>query len=207
MDGTIIGRYADGTLLVIRNDFVKTKEAKRAKQKIEQNGGKVLGGGSEPGEEESERPLITIKNTKITNMEKNKRFGIKIGVVLLTAIAVAAALWVMWPEKEETELSQSNERAYRHVEVDGRQFDYNTNLLTLLCMGIDTTDESAAQSDVIDLMVLGPGKRRKSGFCLFPVTPWFPSVSSMPVENHWDGRKGILRWRLPMDPRRRGAVC
>ena len=43
VDGTIIGRYADGTLLVIRNDFVKTKEAKRAKQKIEQNGGKVLG--------------------------------------------------------------------------------------------------------------------------------------------------------------------
>ena len=43
VDGTIISRHADGTLLVVRNDFVKTKEARRVKQKIEQNGGKVLG--------------------------------------------------------------------------------------------------------------------------------------------------------------------
>ncbi len=43
VDSAIIGRQADGTLLVVRNDFVKTKEVKRAKQKIEQNGGKVLG--------------------------------------------------------------------------------------------------------------------------------------------------------------------
>ena len=43
VDGTIISRQADGTLLVVRNDFVKTKEARKAKQKIEQNGGKVLG--------------------------------------------------------------------------------------------------------------------------------------------------------------------
>jgi len=93
-------------------------------------------------------------------MEKNKRFGLKIGVVLLAAVAVAVALWAMWPEEEEREISQSNERAYRHVEVDGRQFDYNTHLLTLLCMGIDTTDESVAQSDVIDLMVLDREEER-----------------------------------------------
>ena len=48
-------------------------------------------------------------------MEKNKRFGLKIGVVLLAAVAVAVALWAMWPEEEEREISQSNERAYRHV--------------------------------------------------------------------------------------------
>ncbi len=33
----------DGILLVVRNDFVKTKEIKRAKQQIEQNGGKIMG--------------------------------------------------------------------------------------------------------------------------------------------------------------------
>lgn len=88
------------------------------------------------------------------SMEKSKKLWLKIGVVLLAAAAVAVILWKMWPEEEQYLASDSDERAYRHVEVGGRQFDYNTNLLTLLCMGIDTTDDSAAQSDVIDLMVL-----------------------------------------------------
>lgn len=43
VDGSIIGRLVDGILLVVRNDFVKTKEIKRAKQQIEQNGGKIMG--------------------------------------------------------------------------------------------------------------------------------------------------------------------
>lgn len=43
VDGAIISRQVDGTLLVVRNDFVKTKAVKKVKQQIEQNGGRVLG--------------------------------------------------------------------------------------------------------------------------------------------------------------------
>lgn len=43
VDGAIIGRQTDGTLLVVRNDYVKTKAIRKVKSKIEQSGGKVLG--------------------------------------------------------------------------------------------------------------------------------------------------------------------
>ncbi len=99
-------------------------------------------------------------------MEKSKRFRIKIGVVLLAAAAVTAALWVMWPREEKTQISQSSERGYRQVEVDGRKFKYNTNLLTLLCMGIDTADDSASQTDVIDLMILDREKKEIKIFAI-----------------------------------------
>lgn len=69
-------------------------------------------------------------------------------------------MWAWWPRQKESQVASSDERGYRHVEVDGKQYDYNSDLLTLLCMGIDTTDESEGQSDVIDLMVLDRGEKR-----------------------------------------------
>ena len=94
------------------------------------------------------------RNIIVMSIKKRSRFWLKIAVVQLAVLTVAIVLWKIWPDEEKSQVESSNERAYRHIEVDGKQYDYNTNMLTLLCMGIDTTDDSEGQSDVIDLMVL-----------------------------------------------------
>ena len=43
IDASIISRYVDGTLLVIRSDYAKKAQIIKAKQQIERNGGKVIG--------------------------------------------------------------------------------------------------------------------------------------------------------------------
>ena len=94
------------------------------------------------------------RNIIVMSIKKRSRFWLKIAVVLLAVLTVAIVLWKIWPDEEKSQVESSNERAYRHIVVDGKQYDYNTNMLSLLCMGIDTTDDSEGQSDVIALMVL-----------------------------------------------------
>lgn len=43
MDAVIVGRVCDGTLMVIRNEFIKKKLLKRAKQELERNGVRIVG--------------------------------------------------------------------------------------------------------------------------------------------------------------------
>lgn len=43
IDASILGRYADGILMVVRNDYVNKAEARKAKRQLEQNGGNVIG--------------------------------------------------------------------------------------------------------------------------------------------------------------------
>lgn len=43
MDASIVGRFSDGVVMVIRNDFVSQKEVKKAVTQLERNGSKVLG--------------------------------------------------------------------------------------------------------------------------------------------------------------------
>lgn len=43
VDASIIGRYADGVLMVVRNDFTRKEALKRARRQIVQNGGTILG--------------------------------------------------------------------------------------------------------------------------------------------------------------------
>ena len=43
VDASIVGRHADGVLMVVRNDFTKKEALRRARRQILQNGGKILG--------------------------------------------------------------------------------------------------------------------------------------------------------------------
>lgn len=43
MDAAIIGRIADGVVLVVRNDFVKKQELRRTKIQLERNGARIIG--------------------------------------------------------------------------------------------------------------------------------------------------------------------
>ncbi|MEG0366722.1 MAG: CpsD/CapB family tyrosine-protein kinase [Coprobacillus sp.] len=43
LDAAIVGRISDGVVLVVRNDFVRKKEVKRAKNQLERNGSRIVG--------------------------------------------------------------------------------------------------------------------------------------------------------------------
>lgn len=43
IDASIIGRYADGIVLVIRSDYVKRKTVEKSKRQLLRNGGKIVG--------------------------------------------------------------------------------------------------------------------------------------------------------------------
>lgn len=43
MDASIVGRIADGVVMVVRNDFVKKQEVRRTKIQLERNGSRVVG--------------------------------------------------------------------------------------------------------------------------------------------------------------------
>lgn len=43
IDASIVGRAADGIVMVIRNNFVKKQTSKRVKRELERNGGRVVG--------------------------------------------------------------------------------------------------------------------------------------------------------------------
>lgn len=43
VDASIIGRYADGVLMVVRYDYTRKEALRRARRQIVQNGGKILG--------------------------------------------------------------------------------------------------------------------------------------------------------------------
>ena len=43
IDASIVGRVADGMVIVIRNNFVKKSTVKRIKKELERNGGRVVG--------------------------------------------------------------------------------------------------------------------------------------------------------------------
>ena len=42
-DALIVGKQTDGTLIVIRNDYVKKAMVRNVKRQIQQSGGKILG--------------------------------------------------------------------------------------------------------------------------------------------------------------------
>lgn len=43
VDASIMARYSDGVLMVVRNDFTRKEALRRARRQILQNGGKILG--------------------------------------------------------------------------------------------------------------------------------------------------------------------
>ena len=61
------------------------------------------------------------RNIIVMSIKKRSRFWLKIAVVLLAVLTVAIVLWKIWPDEEKSQVESSNERAYRHIEVDGKQ--------------------------------------------------------------------------------------
>lgn len=87
-------------------------------------------------------------------MRKSK--WLPIGLVLLAAVLVIAALLVLGRRNQgETSSETSTEgQSYRTKEVDGVRYRYNSDLLTLLFLGIDSSDgQMHGQSDAIDLVI------------------------------------------------------
>lgn len=87
-------------------------------------------------------------------MRKNKL--LPIGAVLLAAVLVITALVVLGRknQKETSTGAGTDSQSYRTKEVNGVKYRYNSDLLTLLFLGIDSSDgQMHGQSDAIDLVI------------------------------------------------------
>ena len=105
------------------------------------------------------------------NINKRRRKGkrhrriFRILVILTAVLLTAGILWRMYEWSREgirtgTE-SGEPERAYRRITVDGVDYQYNTDLITILLLGIDARDGGmSGQSDAISLLVFDRGEER-----------------------------------------------
>lgn len=80
-------------------------------------------------------------------------------------VLVAAVLGLLYQNHQSGlptgESVASNERAYRSWEVDGERYQYNTDLITMVFLGIDTQDgQERGQADAIYLVVLDRGEKK-----------------------------------------------
>lgn len=93
---------------------------------------------------------------------------IKMITVLVAMICVIFVLNNMRKEAEsnsksyDTEASYvSNVRVYRKKEVNGQKYKYNTDIITVLCLGIDAQNSDLlGQSDALALLVFDRGEKR-----------------------------------------------
>ena len=95
---------------------------------------------------------------------KARRAG-KVLALLLALIATGGALFWMYSDSREGEKTGTEkgeaERQYREVTVDGQDYVYNTDLVTVLALGIDAEKGSmSGQADSISLVVFDRGEER-----------------------------------------------
>ena len=96
--------------------------------------------------------------------KKSKRLA-KLAVTAAALEATGAVLFWMYTGnssgmKTGTEAG-SAERQYRKITVDGVDYTYNTDLITMLLLGIDAEDSNlVGQSDFISLLVFDRGEKR-----------------------------------------------
>lgn len=99
-------------------------------------------------------------------MSKQKKTMILGVVCLICVIATAVVLWNMQKStdtngKGSDENTTGSSASYRQLTIDGKVYDFNTKLISILCLGVDSSDpENQGQSDVIDLMIFDRENKR-----------------------------------------------
>lgn len=108
-----------------------------------------------------------MKKKKIKSRRKNRRRRRLFRLVVTVVAVLATAGILFWMSEDNrkdlktgTEAGEA-ERQYRKVTVDGEEYRYNTDLITVLLLGIDAKDSSMeGQSDAISLMVFDREEKR-----------------------------------------------
>lgn len=74
-------------------------------------------------------------------------------VIGILALALLVTLWFI-PEKQEEVKSQDNQDYHEKI-VDGKRYTYDSSIVSILFMGIDTKDpDKLGQADMLDLVLL-----------------------------------------------------
>ncbi len=105
---------------------------------------------------------MDIKKSK----SRRRRIGAGFFVTVAVIAATAGLLFLLYVNRRE-EISISippvglDERLYRKATADGVEYRYNTNLITMLLLGIDSEgQDTMGQSDFINLLILDRGEKR-----------------------------------------------
>lgn len=89
-----------------------------------------------------------------TTTKKNKaKTGILIGIIFVLVIALLCMLFFF---REETSSGDSSSTSdYHQIEYNGKNYEYNSSIISILFMGIDSTNaEQMGQADAMQLVLL-----------------------------------------------------
>ncbi len=84
----------------------------------------------------------------------NKKISIAIVVILL---GLTSGILVMMKKNQETKVSATTEEQhdYHQVEVNGKSYEYNSSLVGILLLGVDSSDtKNLGQADFISLLLM-----------------------------------------------------
>lgn len=87
-----------------------------------------------------------------TKKNKTKTLGL-IAVILLLILALMGMLLFFNERPSNEDVSSASD--YHHIEYNGKKYDYNSSIVSILFMGIDSTDpEQMGQADAMQLVLL-----------------------------------------------------
>ena len=105
-----------------------------------------------------------MANTVIMNKQKKTMI---LGVVCLICVIITAVVLMQLQKSTSTSGKGSDgntsesSASYRQLTIDGKVYDFNTKLISILCLGVDSTNpENQGQSDVIDLLIFDRENKR-----------------------------------------------
>lgn len=89
-----------------------------------------------------------------TTTKKNKtKTGILIGIILVLIVALVCMLFFFREETSNGDSSSTSD--YHQIEYNGKNYEYNSSIISILFMGIDSTDhEQIGQADAMQLVLL-----------------------------------------------------
>lgn len=95
------------------------------------------------------------------DMKHSKKIPV---IIVLLAVLITGVVFLLIKGRKEEEApvqAKAENKSYRIKEADGERYRYNSDLLSLLFLGIDSSDEEIhGQSDAIDLVIFDREKSR-----------------------------------------------
>lgn len=98
--------------------------------------------------------------TMDTMVHMNKKFGMV--AVLIALVICGGTLYYLKSTKDSKPVVRDHEDSYdyRMIKVDNKEYVYNSDLIGILLLGIDSSDsKSLGQSDFINVMLLDRGSK------------------------------------------------
>lgn len=104
--------------------------------------------------------MITITDITENMASMNKKKGISktlsIGIVVVAFVLCGVGLWYAKGMQTQKPIEkQEVEQGYKSVEVDGKSYLYNSDIVGILLLGVDSSDSSnLGQSDFVSMLLM-----------------------------------------------------